>query len=203
MNRIFKSLSLLVLLLTFSASASAFVWGEGNWGDNWGEASGEALSLDRAPQVTPPTDPVPVSQKVKPASGGETDATISAGAYADNGSPVFTDTFAVSDFITIIAEINPDPVDVGKAGDLIVVLLSVVGGQAQWSYLNEDGNFVSWDLELPSLGAAQSVSALLETHAITIFEGELQAGKHRAAVGYWASGSDLIFTAKAINITVQ
>lgn len=37
--------------------------------------------------LPPPEGPVPVSQKIRSISGGETDAGISAGAYADNGSP--------------------------------------------------------------------------------------------------------------------
>jgi len=203
MTNLLKSLSLMVLLMTFSSSASALIWGEGNWGDNWGEESSETKDPFREPQVAPPADPVPISQKVRPSAGGETDAAISAGAYADNGSPTFDNSFTPSDFITIIAEISPDPVDVGKDGDLIVVLLSIISGQQQWSFLNEDGNFESWDLKIPTLGAAKSVSPLEESHSITIFEGELQAGRHRMAVGYWANGGDLIYTAKAINITVE
>jgi len=190
-------------MMSFSSAANAFVWGEGNWGDNWGEVSTESKDPAREPLVTPPADPVPISQKVRPASGGDTDATMSAGAYADNGSPSFTDTFSSSDFVTVIAEINPDPVDVGTDGQLIVVLLSIIGSDASWSYLNEDGNFESWDLKIPSLGAAQIVEPLEASHSITIFEGELQAGRHRMAVGYWADGGDLIYTAKAINLTVE
>lgn len=203
MKNILKPFSLLVLMMSFSSVANAFVWGEGNWGDNWGEVAAESKDPARDPLVTPPAGDVPLSQKVRPASGGETDATMSAGAYADNGSPVFTDSFSASDFVTVIAEINPDPADVGTDGQLIVVLLSIIGSQASWSYLNEDGNFEAWDLKLPNLGAAQIVTPLESSHSITIFEGTLQAGKHRMAVGYWANGGDLIYTAKAINITVQ
>jgi len=37
MNIFLKNISLVVLLATFSVSASALVWGEGNWGEsNWG-----------------------------------------------------------------------------------------------------------------------------------------------------------------------
>ena len=196
MNNILKSLSLLVLLLSFSSTASALVWGEGNWGDNWG------AEVVRDP-VPPPEGDVPVSPKIQSITGGETDAGISAGAYADTGSPTYSDAFATSDYITIIAEIAPDSSDVGTNGELIVVLLSIVGGQQQWSYLNTDGNFASWDLNLPSLGPAEIVEPLEALHSITIFEGELQAGKHRMAVGYMADGGPLIYTAKAININVS
>lgn len=203
MKNILKPLSLLVLMMSFSSAANAFVWGEGNWGDNWGEVAAESKDPARDPLVTPPAGDVPLSQKVRPATGGDTDATMSAGAYADNGSPAYTDTFTESDFITIIAQINPDPVDVGKNGDLLVLLLSILGGQVQWSYLNTDGNFESWDLNLATLGAAQEVEPLEESHSITIFEGELQSGRHRMAVGYSTEDGNIVYTAKAINITVE
>ena len=182
------------MLLSFSTTASAFVWGEGNWGDDWGEA--------REP-VPPPEGPVPVSDRIQSVTGGETDAGISAGAYADTGSPTYSDAFTSGDYITIIAEISPDSSDVGKPGELIVVLLSIIGGELQWSFLNTDGNFESWNLSLGSLGPAEIVDPLEETHAITIFEGTLQAGRHRMAVGYMAEGGTLIYTARAINITVS
>lgn len=195
MSTLLKNLALMGLLVTFSSTASALVWGGGNWGDNWG------ADEVREP-VTPPDGPVPTSPKIRSLSGGTTDAGISAGAYADNGAPAYGSSFSPDDFITIIAEISPDPDDVGTNGELIIVLLSIVGGQQQWSFLNTDGNFESWDLGLGSLGSAEIVEPLEAQHSITIFEGELQAGKHRMAVGYMADGGPLIYTAKAINITL-
>jgi hypothetical protein len=198
MNISIRKIFLLLFALGFSSQVLAvgMVWGEGNWGDNWG------VEEVRDP-VTPPEGDVPVSQKVRSITGGETDAGISAGAYADTGSPAYSDAFTTSDYITIIAEITPDSGDVGTNGELIIVLLSIVGGKQQWSYLNTDGNFASWDLKLPSLGPAEIVEPLEALHTITIFEGELQAGKHRMAIGDMADGGPLIYTAKGININVS
>jgi hypothetical protein len=66
--------------------------------------------------------------------------------------------------------------------------LSIVGGQQQWSFLNTDGSFESWNLKLPALGPAEIVTPLEAVHEISIFEDELQAGKHRMAIGYMADG---------------
>lgn len=196
MNTFLKTITLGLALLGFSTSASALVWGEGNWGENWGAEQA------RDP-VPPPEGPVPVAPKIRSISGGETDAAISAGAYADNGAPTYASDFTTGDYITIIAEITPDSADVGSNGELVVVLLSVISGQVQWSFLNVDGNFETWDLKIGTLGAAEVVEPLEASHSITIFEGELQAGKHRMAVGYVTSVGKLIYTAKAINIDVS
>lgn len=153
--------------------------------------------------VSQPEEPLPVSQKVRSLTGGSTDAGISAGAYADNGTPVYSNLFSTGDFISIIAEVRPDSADVGKNGELIIVILSLTSSGVQWYFLNQDGNFEAWDLGLATLGPAASKEPLEETNAITIFEGELQAGRHRMAVGYQADGGPLIYTAKAINIVVE
>ena len=199
MKKFLKNLVWLIVLggTSLTASATGMVWGESNWGEaDWG------IDEVRAP-VTPPAGPVPVSSKIRSITGSSTNAGISAGAYADNGAPAYGNTFTSGDYITIIAEISPDSADVGSNGELIVVLLSFTGGKQQWSFLNSDGNFESWNLQLGTLGAAQIAQPLETLHALTIFEGDLQPGKHRMAVGYMADGGPLIYTAKAINITVS
>lgn len=199
MNISIRKIFLLLFALGFSSQVLAvgMIWGESNWGEtDWG------VDEVREP-VPPPEGDVPVAPKIRSLTGAETDAAISAGAYADNGSPAYSNSFTESDYITIIAEIAPDPDDVGVNGQLVVVLVSVIGGNLQWSFLNTDGLFESWDLSLGSLGAAEIVEPLDTSHSITIFEGELQAGIHKMAVGYWPDGGQLIYTAKAINIVVS
>lgn len=149
-----------------------------------------------------PNGPVPVSQKIRTLTGASTDAEISAGAYRD-GATDYSNSFATGGSITILAEIRPDSADVGKDGSIIVVLLSITSNGLEWSFLNEDGNFETWDLSLSSLGTAETRTPLEATNLITIFEGTLQAGRHRMAVGYQAQGGNLVYTAKAINIVVS
>ena len=192
-----KLITLSCLLTIFSPAAMAMVWGQGKWGTGkWGNEVVQGT-------VTPPDGPIPESPKVRTLTGASTSTIISAGAYKDVASPVYGSTFTAGDIITIIAEVKPEAADVGKNGSLFVVLLSIIGGQQQWSFLNSDGNFESWNLKLGTLGAAATKTPLEATNAITIFEGSLQAGKHRMAIGYQASGGQLIYTAKAININVS
>ena len=175
--------------------ALGMIWGESNWGETeWG--------VDEIREsVAPPTGLIPLTTKVRSVSGASTNALFCAGAYGADGLE-YSSSFTAGDYITIIAEIKPDSVDVGTNGELIVVLLSVIGGQQQWSFLNTDGNFESWDLKLPSLGSAEIVTPLEVIHEITLFEGELQAGKHRMAIGYMVDGGPLIYAPKAIKINV-
>jgi hypothetical protein len=156
-----------------------------------------------AVDTIPPEGPVPEATKVRSITGAATDAGFSAGAYSDSGEPTYSNSFVADDFITIVGEIFPDSSDVGTNGELVVVLLSFIDGNQQWSFLNTDGNFESWDLKLSNLGSARIAEPLESMHAITIFEGNLQAGAHRMAVGYQADGGPLIYTPKAINIVVS
>lgn len=197
MKKLLNCLALPVLLASFSTSATAMVWGQSNWGEaNWG--------IDEVREsVPPPEGSIPMATKVRSVSGTSTDASISAGAYAANGAPAYSNSFTTGDYISIIAEVRPDSSDVGTNGELIVVVLSLISGGQQWSYLNTDGNFEAWDRKLSSLGPAQIKEPLEETNAITIFEGELQAGRHLMAVGYQSVSGRLIYTAKAISIIVN
>lgn len=185
----------LLISASSMASATGLVWGQGNWGEtDWGAVS---------QSVPPPSGDVPVSTKIRTVTGATTNAGFSAGAYSDNGTPAYSNSFAPGDFITMIGEVHPDPKDIGKSGDIVVVILSVVGGKQSFSFLNTDGVFESWDLKVNSLGSAVEVDALEDMHAITIFEGTLQAGAHQVALGYIPQGGVLTYTAKAIKITVK
>lgn len=150
-----------------------------------------------------PGGPIPVSEKIRSLTGGSTDAGIAAGAFANDGSPAYSNSFTTADDITILAEIRPDTADVDVNGILLVIWLSITGNGIEWFYLDQDGEFIPWDLDFTTLQPADVRQPLAATNAITIFEGNLAAGRHRMAIGYQATGGPLIYTAKAINITVS
>ena len=196
MNTFLKILAIPVLLLTVSsmANATGLVWGTGKWGEaSWGVSQGS---------VTPPSGPVPTAVKVRSITGSPTTAGFGGGAYSAVGTPVYSNSFVTGDFITLIGEVYPDTADVGKDGELFVLMLSVIGGKQFWSFLDTEGNFETWDLKLANLGPAKIVEPLEQMHSITIFEGNLQKGSHRLAIGYMAKGGPLVYTPKAINIVV-
>ena len=130
-------------------------------------------------------------------------ATFAGGASKDGGATYATSFVATTDTVTIVATVNIDPADVGKAGEVVVVVLSVQGGVTSWTYMNADSTFSVWDGVVASLGAAIDATALLSTHNVTVHNGTLAAGTYRVAVGYNIDGGALKYTTKAINITVQ
>lgn len=185
----------LLTALSTAANATGLVWGEGNWGEtDWGQAR---------QAVAPPDGPVPKAKKSHSFSGEETDAGFAAGAYADNGAPVYGNRFVAGDYITMIGEVYPDSADIGKKGDIVVVMLSIIDGTVSINFLNADGNFETWDQSIAGLGPAKAVDPLEEVHTLTLFEGTLQPGVHRLALGYIAEGGPLIYTGKAVNIVVS
>lgn len=130
-------------------------------------------------------------------------ATFAGGASKDGGATYATSFAATTDTVTIVATVNIDPADVGKAGEVVVVVLSVQDGVLGWTYMNADSTFSTWDGVIASLGAAIDATALLSTHNVTVHNGTLAAGTYRVAVGYNIDGGALKYTTKAINITVQ
>ena len=106
---------------------------------------------------------------------------------------MFANSFAASDFITIIGEISPDTTEIGTSGNLYVVLLSFVGDQQVWVNLTADGSYIPWNLKISGLEAVQRVTPLEESHTITIFEEVLEPGRHRISIGYKADNGVLIY----------
>ncbi len=197
--KIFKqciSIFIPTLIFSYSASTLGLTWGESNWGEaDWG--------VDKISGPGPkPEAPIPSASKVRSITGSETNAAFSGGAYAANGSPTYSNSFLKGDLITLVGEVYPDSSDVGKSGEIVVVMLSVIAGKQVWSFLNNDGNFESWNLKLQNLGSAVVLETLDNFHAVNIFEGNLQPGLHRLAIGYMTSSGPLIYTAKAIKLNV-
>jgi hypothetical protein len=170
------------------------VWGEGEWGDDWG-----AVVQVSGP---PPEGPIPEAIKVNTIGGSARAADFGLGAYSNNGSPAYGNDFTAGDFVTIIGEVTPDPVDIGANGELYAAFASVIGGKVAFSFLNEDGNFETWDTTLGGLGPALIATPLEASHQVTIFEGNLQAGIYKFTFAYMADGGPLVFM-KPVAIVVS
>lgn len=127
-------------------------------------------------------------------------ATFSAGASSDGGA-TFGTTFTTADDVTIAAVINVDPADQGTAGALHAAVKGDNADGVTFTFLNEDGDFETWDLAvLP--GAFQESTSLGSTYTATIFSGQLLAGTYRIALAYTTDGGKLVYTGKAIVITI-
>jgi hypothetical protein len=140
---------------------------------------------------------VPAAVNSAKGLNGRTGVTFSAGATSDGGSTYGT-TFTVDDEVTIIGVIGVDSTDVGSAGATHVA--ARLEGNV-FVYLDEDGNFADWDTSgLP--GANLVTDSLAASYTVTIVDGQkLPAGTHRFALAY-STGSEVIYTGKAIVITI-
>jgi len=196
MNICIRKILLLLFVLGLSSQAMAIglVWGEGNWGDDW--------AAEIQVSGPPPEGPVPEAVKVNTLGGSPRAADFGLGAYSNNGSPAYGNAFTAGDFVTIIGEVTPDPIDVGTNGELYAAFLSVIGGKASFSFLNEDGNFEAWDTTIGGLGPALITTPLDTSHQVTIFEGNLQAGVYKFTFAYMADGGPLVYM-KPITLSVS
>lgn len=143
----------------------------------------------------------PAAEKAtKKLGGGTSAASFTAGASSDGGTTFGTE-FTTADDVTIVAGVNVDPADQGSNGGVHVALLSVTDAGTEFSFLNEDGNFETWNTsELPGIHIdAQPLGA---SYTVTIFSGNLAAGTYRIALAYSVEGGDVVFTGKAVTITV-
>ena len=134
--------------------------------------------------------------------GSDTTAKFEAGASVDGGE-TYADTFTAGDDLTVVGTITPDATDVGKDGELYVGLKSNIEGDVNFYYLDVDGNWQVWDLTPAGLGAEEVVTPLAATHTVSFDTGPLDAGTYKVYFGYAADGEALIYTGKALKLTVE
>jgi hypothetical protein len=110
-------------------------------------------------------------------------ASISIGA-SSNGGETSSTSFTADDDVTLTSKVYPESDDLGKEGELYVVMRSVIDGKKVFTALNEDGNWETWNASLKSLPAAAYVDSLEEEEEILIYSGTITAGDRLFYVGY-------------------
>jgi hypothetical protein len=143
----------------------------------------------------------PEAKAAKGIGGSAGDATFSGGASSDGGA-TFADTFSTTDDVTIVGTVNVGTTDQGVNGEIHVVILSITDAGAQLAYLDEDGGYPAWDQTVEGLGAHIVATPLAASYSVTVFAGNLLAGTHRVALAYSTADGKLVFTGKAVSITV-
>jgi hypothetical protein len=133
-------------------------------------------------------------------------ASISIGA-SSNGGETSSTSFTADDDVTLTSKVYPESDDLGKEGELYVVMRSVIDGKKVFTALNEDGNWETWNASLKSLPAAAYVDSLEEEEEILIYSGTITAGDRIFYVGYslfTAEGKPVITTTQSpFKITVS
>jgi hypothetical protein len=124
---------------------------------------------------------------------------FSAGASADGGVTQATE-FTTADTVEIVATVEVGTDIQGEAGAIHVALMTKSGSDTSFAFLNEDGNYETWDISgLP--GVHIDAEELAASYSISLYSGELAAGTYRFALAY-SSGGNVYYTGKAITITV-
>lgn len=124
------------------------------------------------------------------------------GASSDQGATTKT-TFSTGDSVVIAGSASPLAADVGKAGNIYIVVRTTVGASDTWAYLNSSGVYVPWNTKVADPGPAYAVSSLKANEAFLIYNGKLVAAQHRVYIGYkLAGGSTLFYTGQAHMLSV-
>jgi hypothetical protein len=159
----------------------------------------------RIDQCEVPSLPQQSLPKIIRTDGGKSNSSISIGGSTDGGDSYST-SYTVDDEIVLTANIYPDEADVGKAGELYVVIRSKVSGLKIFSALNKDGNWELWNASLKTLPAARYIEKLQTMEEINFYCGYMAAGQRLVYVGYslYTDGKPVITTSLSpFKITVS
>lgn len=131
-------------------------------------------------------------------------ASFTYGASANGGATTSTN-FRTSDNVIIAGGVRPLAADVGKAGDIFIVVRTILNGVETWTYRDASGEFVPWPSVMVSqLQPAYSVASLQPSEAFEILAGNLMAAEHRVYIGYRPSGSNtLLYTGEALRLFIS
>ena len=129
-------------------------------------------------------------------------AAFSAGASADDGVTL-SNIFQSGDTITIAGSVIPEMSDIGKAGELFVVLYSITD-KTSLTYLDLDGVYNSWNGNLQKLAPAFEIDSLGSMESFEVFTGQVQSGLYRVFLGYSTVESGMLnFNFKAFRVEVD
>ena len=136
------------------------------------------------------------------ASDGSTStAKFGAGASSDAGASTSM-AFTGGDDIVIAGSVTPQQLDVGRAGEIYVVLLT----NDSLTYIDLDGSHINWEGSLKNIQPAFERDNLETNENFELFSGIVQSGLYRIFLGYRVTegeGGPIHFNARAFRINVD
>ena len=157
----------------------------GNNGSSSGNVPGELVNSI--------TDKAAPAELITGTSTGSGPPVLRIGASQNSGTSLATD-FSAGSSVVIAGSVAPPTVDVGKAGDIYMVIRTTTDTGETWSYRNLDGVYVPWaDGKISSLEPAFEVGTLQSEQSFEIFSGSLTAALHRIYIGYMLQGSGVLY----------
>jgi hypothetical protein len=139
------------------------------------------------------------------ATGGNTSSAEFFGGSSADGGTTFGNSFLQSENLTIGGGTAPQSADVGKAGEIFIVMRDKQANSDTFYYRDETGNFIRWNTNFNSLGAAYEISSLGSMETFSIYNGTILDGSYRFFLGYsLADGSGpLHFNGQAMQVNIS
>jgi len=157
-------------------------WEGKSFSNGWRDFSVKVIDCSSTLLVVPDIPQQSLSKIVR-TDGTATDSTISIGASSDDGETSEI-SFNAADDLTITAKVYPDSNDVGKEGELYVVMRRTVDGKKIFFALNEDGVWEGWNASLKTLPAAKYIESLEKVEDVLVYAGTITSGELLFYVGY-------------------
>ncbi len=131
--------------------------------------------------------------------GKASSASIYIGASDDDGITTAKEFIYTKD-VSIEGLIEVDSGDVGKTGDIFVVMRKGSASSKRFYALNESGEWEAWGGSLKNLPIAKSVGSLSESEKVEVYTGKIELGQVAIYVGYstQSSGSKPIIHVHAV-----
>jgi secreted trypsin-like serine protease len=128
-----------------------------------------------------------------------TQARFAGGLTRDNGQ-TFETTATKNDFVRILGQISPDPLDVGKQADIYIVDRK----DGVFTMKNSSGVYVNWvDGKVSSLVPAIERVTLSEAFQVEIYaNSNLAPGDHRIYFGYTGLDGRLHYNLEPVRIVI-
>jgi hypothetical protein len=159
-------------------------------GSSSGSTGGGTASATVAGTITSKSEP---AQLITGTGTGSGAPVLKIGASSNDGNALST-SFTAGNTVVIAGSVAPPAVDIGKAGEIFMVIRTVTASGESWSYRNLDGVYVPWsDTKISSLEPAYEVSSLQADQSFTIFSGNLVAAEQRIYIGYMLQGSGVLY----------
>jgi hypothetical protein len=116
-------------------------------------------------------------------NGKASEAAISIGASSDGGDTSKI-SFTTDENVNIVTKIYPQDEDVGKKGDIFVVLRVTTDGKKDFYSLNPDGLWLAWNASLKFLEPTKSVDSLSSEETVEVYSGTMSQGSKYFYIGY-------------------
>jgi len=123
------------------------------------------------------------NKKIIRTDGTRTEADILFGLTSDDGFSI-SNSFTTNDQIALATKIIVDDTDLGKKGEIYVVMRSIQNGKKVFSALNEYGIWEEWNASLKSIPFTQYIDKFDKENEIYIDSQKITEGDYAFYIGY-------------------